>query len=283
MLLIYHTPENFDRGLTTQMKSSLFEQQYYKIRNPKSKSKKVIATHIKEIIDTVSDYTTKQLREMDVLDVGSGQGNYCFELEGQVKSVVGCEPYDPAYKVALLEKKSLNSKVSFYNTAIEELKIRKKFDLILCLTVIEHMPNAKKSFRQIFQLLKQNGIIYLTAPNKLWPMESHYKLPFLSWLSLPLANFYVRMLGRAQFYEDSSYSKTYFGMKAFFDQFPYLYEFILPKNIDGDFMGCGSGNKFYKIMMRTGIFLISHFPIFWILAKGFIIIIKKNGRQFRIL
>lgn len=250
------------------------EQQYYKIRNPKSKTKRVIASHVKEIIQTVGDYTSKPLREMDVLDVGSGQGEYSFELGKKVKSVVGVEPYDSAYEIAV-QSVYPRLKVKFFNVPVEDLKIDKKFDLIISLTVIEHMSNAQKSFEQIFKLLKKGGVIYLTAPNKLWPMESHYKLLFLSWLSLPLANLYVRLAGKANSYEDSYYSKTYFGMRSFFDKFPCEYRFVLPKNIAGAFMGCGSGGLFYRTIMRSGVFLIRKMPLFWIFSKGFIMIVKK--------
>ena len=258
------------------MTKLITEQQYYKIRNPKSKAKKVIASHVKEIFDTVRDFTTKPLKEMDVLDVGSGQGEYCFKIEEKTRSIIGVEPYKPAYEVAIEKQKSINSKVKFCNSTIEDLKIAKRFDLIICLTVIEHMPDAEKSFQKIFKLLKKDGVIYLTAPNKLWPLESHYKLLFLSWLPLSIANLYVRLVGRAYSYQDSSYSKTYFGMRSFFDQFPCEYKFVLPKNIDGAFLGCGSGRLFYRTIMKSGIFLIRRIPQFWIFSKGFIMIIIKD-------
>ncbi len=258
------------------MINDTFEQQYYKTRNPKSKSKKVISSHVNEILSVARTYIKKTTKEIDVLDVGSGQGEYSFELGKKVKSVVGVEPYKSAHEVAA--KNSIGHlKVKFFNIPVEDLKINKKFDLVICLTVIEHMPDAKKSFKKIFKLLKRDGIIYLTAPNKLWPLESHHKLLFLSWLPLPIANLYVKLTGKANSYQDSSYSKTYFGTRKFFDSFPCRYEFVLPKNLEGVFMGCGSGGRFYRFVMKTGILLIRKFSVFWLFSKGFIIVVRKEN------
>lgn len=254
-----------------------FEQQYYKTRNPVSKTKEVIKSHVEEVISSIYPYLKKPLKEVSVLDVGSGQGEYSFELAKHVKKVVGVEPYREPYEVSILGNMRSRSKIEFYNVPIEKFRSKEKFDLVLCLTVIEHMPNAEKSFQQIFKLLKRGGVIYLTAPNRLWPVESHYKLLFLSWLPAPLANLYMRLSGRGKSYTDSAYSKTYFGMRAFFEQFPCEYKFVLPKNIEGSFMGCGSSGPLHKMLVKIGVFLIREVPLFWVFSKGFIMIIQKRA------
>ena len=262
--------------MITNSKTPSFYQQYYKTRNPASKSREVISSHVREIINATSPHLRTPFHKVVMLDVGSAKGEYSFEFEKYVKRTVAVEPYAEPYKIAQHEKKILNSKVKFYNVPIENLYTNEKFDFVLCLTVIEHMPNAEESFKKIFSLLKIEGVIYLTAPNKLWPMESHYKLLFLSWLPLPLANFYMRLTGKGKSYEDSAYSKTYLGMRSFFNKFPCTYSFALPKNIDGAFMGCGSGGLLYKSLMKLGIYLIKNFPMFWFFSKGFIMVIKKS-------
>src|SRR5207249_8403516 len=102
-----------------------------------------------------------------VLDVGSGYGLYCFVLAPKVQKVVGVEPYKKAYDKAVKQNKFKN--VEFYNCLIEDYHNDEKFDLILNLSCIEHMPDADRSFWRMFALLKKGGYMYVTAPNKLWP------------------------------------------------------------------------------------------------------------------
>lgn len=208
--------------------------------------------------------------------MGSGYGEYSFEIEKYVKKVVGVEPFLPAFKKAISKKREIHSKVSFYNLPIEKFKTRQRYDLVISLTTMEHMPQAKKSFWHIFELMRKGAVIYLTAPNKLWPFEHHYRLLFLSWLPLGLADFYVRITGKGKSYKDSAYAKTYFGMKRFFDQFPCEYKFILPQNPDASYLGCGTQKGVYKIIKNLGIYLISKFSFFWIFSKGFIMLIRKT-------
>ena len=255
------------------------DQIYYRTRNPRSKTHPVISSHIKEILGVIN-IPLKTLKTFRILDVGSGQGEYCFEVEKYVKEVVGIEPFKPAFEKAIQLKNEKRSTVKFYNLPIEDYDDKRKFDLVLCLTVIEHMQNAEGSFQKIFSLMNDNAIMYLSAPNKLWPIESHYKLPFLSYLPLHLANLYMRLTRKGNSYLNSSFSKTYFGMKKFFNKFDCEYSFVLPQNINTPFMGCGSGGLPYKLLMKIGIFLIRRLPIFWALSKGFIMIIRRKSKDF---
>jgi len=251
-------------------------QTYYKTIDPRSLSPLIAKSLIKEVLFLVQKELDKPIKEISVLDVGSGYGGYAFEIEKQVKKVVGVEPFFPAYQKAIEQKRKIHSKIEFFNLPIENFKTRQKFDLVICLTTIEHMPEARKSFMQIFKLMRRGALIYLTAPNRLWPYEQHYRLPFLSWLPLSLANLYVRFTGRGKSYEDSAYSKTYFGMKKFFAQFPCECKFILPQDLDSPYLGCGVKGGFYDKSKKLGIWLIKTCPIFWIFSKGFILLIRKK-------
>lgn len=256
--------------------NSIIKQSYYKRRLSISKSGKVVNAHIKDILLSVKPLIDKPIKEIAVLDVGSGTGEYCFAMEKYVKTIVGVEPFTEAYLIAKKRAKQKKSKIVFYNDLIENFNTKHKFDLILCLTVIEHMPQAKDSFKNIFSVLRKSGTIYLTAPNKLWPYESHYKLYFLSWFPIGIANLYMRLAGRGTTYNDSAYSKSYFGMRSFFNQFKCEYKFILPYDSNGLFMSCGTGGAYYSFIKNLGINMIRKYPFFWFFSKGFIMVVKKN-------
>lgn len=236
----------------------------------------VIRATVEEVIKLAEKQTGKKIENMSVLDVGSGFGAYSFELEKHAKQVVGVEPDNHAYKVASEEAKRRKSKVKFYNMPIEAFSTKERFDLALSLTTIEHMPYAEESFRRVLSLLNKNGMIYLTAPNKLWIMEPHYSLPFLNWLPVSLANVYVRVMHKASSFKDSSYALSYFGMKKLFDKLPCEYSFYLPSP-EASYLGCGQDkDSIYKSMRNFGIALIKRYPIFWAISKGFILVVKKN-------
>ncbi len=42
----------------------------------------------------------------------------------------------------------------------------RSFEAITCLDVIEHVPEYRKALQQMFRVLKDNGVLFLTTPNK---------------------------------------------------------------------------------------------------------------------
>lgn len=224
------------------------------------------------VIDILNLCKFKNQKEISVLDVGSGFGKYSFALANKVKEVVGVEPFKQAFEISVKDNTYPN--VKFYYGLIEDFDSQQKFDLILSLTTIEHMPDAEKSFKKMFNLLKPGGFMYITAPNKLWPIECHYGLPFLSYLPLNVANQYLRICKKGDSYEDSSYSKTYQEMKKFLKQFNCEFRFVTP-DPNSSYLGCGNQNLFSKKFKKFGINLIRKYPFLWTFSKGFIILAKK--------
>src|SRR5579872_3982315 len=188
------------------MKLQNFEQQYFEFAG-KLVDQIVVKSTINEVLKIAENRLHKSPKQLKVLDVGSGFGLYSIEFSKYVNRVVGIEPVKEAYQYADKYKKNRKN-VFFYNMFIQEFQTNEKFDLAISLTTIEHMPEAEIDMQKVLSLLKPGGILYLTAPNKLWPVEAHYNLPFLSYLPLPLANIYLKMSRRGTSYEDSSYSKT---------------------------------------------------------------------------
>jgi len=238
--------------------------------------KAIVDGAIEDILYFAKKELKVPLKEATVLDVGCGSGGYVFGIEKYVKKVVGVEPYKPGYQQALENKKRFKSQAQFVNELIENYDTNERFDLVINLSCVEHMPRVEDSFKRVLSLMNKGGIIYLTAPNKWWPIEQHYKLPFLSMLPLPLANLYVRITGKADSYEDCSYFKSYFGMRKIFDALPCTYTFTLPHDINSAYIGIGNQSFHYKLLKNFGMFLINLSPLFWVISKGFIMVIRKT-------
>src|SRR6266851_3905240 len=73
----------------------------------------VIKATIEEVIALAEQRTKKKIKDMVVLDVGSGFGAYSFELEKYAKKVIGVEPDPYAYNIATKEAKARKSHVTF--------------------------------------------------------------------------------------------------------------------------------------------------------------------------
>ncbi len=60
--------------------------------------------------------------------------------------------------------------------------------------------------REIYRVLKTDGVCYFAGPNKFELIEPHYRLPFLSWLPRGLADCYMRISGKGSCYPEKPYS-----------------------------------------------------------------------------
>jgi len=83
----------------------------------------------------------------------------------------------------------------------------KSVDFLICNHLYEHVQEKARTafFQELRRVLVDDGAIYMTAGNKFQIIEPHYRLPFLSWLPLVLANLYLRVTGRG-----SDYSGVHF-------------------------------------------------------------------------
>jgi 2-polyprenyl-3-methyl-5-hydroxy-6-metoxy-1,4-benzoquinol methylase len=75
------------------------------------------------------------------------------------------------------------------------------FDVVTCAHVYEHVPNSTALLAEIHRLLRQGGVCFFSATNRIRLIEPHYgRLPLLSLLPRPLAHCYLRLLGRSDHY-----------------------------------------------------------------------------------
>lgn len=91
------------------------------------------------------------------------------------------------------------------------------FDVITCVHVYEHVPDAHKLMGEIHRLLRPGGICYFAAANRLSFMEPHYRLPLLSVMPKLFAHYYLRILKRGRFYYENHL--TYWGLRGLVAEF----------------------------------------------------------------
>lgn len=179
------------------------------------------------IIKTLEHFFGKEnLRKLTLLDAGSSTGIIDNILANYFRRVIGVDIDKRA--VWFAEKKFRKKNLEFRVEDVMSLSFaNNSFDVVICAQVYEHVPNANRLFSEIYRVLKPQGVCYFAALNRLWPMEPHYYLPFLSWLPKPIANFYVKILrGVDKYYETP---KTYWELKKLtknFDRIDYTQKIL---------------------------------------------------------
>ena len=80
------------------------------------------------------------------------------------------------------------------------------FDVVVCTQIYEHVPDARRMFREIFRVLKPGGFCYFSGNNRLMLMEPHYRLPLLSVIPRSLAHRYLRLAGKGDHYHEMHFT-----------------------------------------------------------------------------
>jgi len=133
-----------------------------------------------------------------ILDVGTGSGHiaaFFAEAAGPAGRVAAVDRVNQLRVPGVNYQQAEGTQIPFDDGS---------FDIAITNHVIEHVgerPAQLDHLREIQRVLKPGGLVYLAVPNRWSVMEHHFKLPFLSWLPLPLASAYIRLMGRGTHYD----------------------------------------------------------------------------------
>lgn len=99
-----------------------------------------------------------------LLDIGSGYGYFLNKARKYFKFTIGIEPSFNLYESSI-KKFNLNLKNQDFKNYYK-LNKKNKFDAIVLIHVIEHIQKPKEFLKDILNLLKINGVLYIETPNK---------------------------------------------------------------------------------------------------------------------
>jgi len=228
------------------------------------------STFARQILDTTAHLRgSKDVAELDILDVGCGYADTARELARLCHSVTGIEPS------AQLAHRAQGAASSVPNlivrqTDIVDLERTPRFDLVVMDNVYEHLPDQPDALSVMSSVLRPGGTFFLLTPNRLWPIEAHYRLPFLSYLPLSVANRYLRLSRRGSDYSDASYARSTFTLTRQLNATPKIdWAFTLPASRDAM-----SAMPFHY---RLGIRLISRYPALWTFSKALLVVGRKRA------
>lgn len=136
-----------------------------------------------------------------VLDMASGCGTFLLYGLHNEYDVWGIEPEE--WKREYFRKKVIASKYPekyLYRVVAgvgEALPFENEsFDLVTTYQTLEHVSDVNRCIQEMLRVLKQEGILYVKAPDYNCFFEPHYRVPFLPKMNKKLASVYLKLIRR---------------------------------------------------------------------------------------
>lgn len=149
-----------------QKNSKLVHEIYHKATK---KQVKIIRSNnftYRHILKYLNKYIPEKSTK-EILDIGSGAGSLSFYLAARGNHVIGIDISTKAIEESKKSSKILNLKnISFLRASFPDTRdLGKKFDAVIFTEVIEHLEDDKLALRRINELLKKNGLLFLSTPS----------------------------------------------------------------------------------------------------------------------
>jgi 2-polyprenyl-3-methyl-5-hydroxy-6-metoxy-1,4-benzoquinol methylase len=226
----------------------------------------------RQALSTVASVVPIDPTRLDVLDVGSGYGYTTAELARSCRTAIGIEPSADLYHAATRLRDELAlPNLSFRHQSVYELEDKSAYDLVVLDNVLEHLPDQNEALRRISDAMRPGAVLYILVPNKLWPIEPHYRLLFLGYLPISLANRYLRSMRRGTDYTAASYAPTYGSLRRMLAKRPELqFRFVLPADIS-------LAQKGSSLLYRGGVRAIAAWPLLWWISKALLVVAVKKS------
>jgi len=108
----------------------------------------------------------KPLDKINILDIGCGGGLLSEPMTRLGANVTGIDASGKNINIAKHHAKKNNLKINYICSSPEKLKIKKKFDVILNMEIVEHVDDINFFINSCSKLLKKNGLMFVATLNK---------------------------------------------------------------------------------------------------------------------
>ncbi len=109
------------------------------------------------------------LKGLSVLDVGCGGGLVSEPLSRLGAAVTGIDPTEETIAVARAHAKAQGLTIDYRAMTVEEVRSAgQQFDAVVCLEVIEHVPDVGAFLKTLADLIRPGGILVLSTLNRTW-------------------------------------------------------------------------------------------------------------------
>ncbi|MFQ5603663.1 MAG: class I SAM-dependent methyltransferase [bacterium] len=141
------------------------------------------------------------LKSRTILDIGCGEGGTACALAARGARVRAID-FNPA-RVKKLQNQLNPPNLTVELGHAEKLKASNAcFDVIILQDVLEHLPHPEKAVSEMCRVLKPNGLLYLSTPNRWSPFnflsDPHWNLPMVSALSRKWVKIFITQIVRRE-------------------------------------------------------------------------------------
>ena len=108
------------------------------------------------------------LENKSLIDVGCGGGLLCENLTSKNTKVKGIDMSNEAIEIAKAHQSLNNLNINYQKISLEELikESKKKYDVLTCLELIEHVPNPEKLIQDCIKITKKNSELFFSTLNR---------------------------------------------------------------------------------------------------------------------
>ena len=108
----------------------------------------------------------KPLEKINILDIGCGGGLLSEPMTRLGAKVTGIDASDKNIQIAKLHAKKSKLNINYLCSSPEKIKVKKKFDVILNMEIIEHVEDINFFLKSCSKLLKKDGLMFVATLNK---------------------------------------------------------------------------------------------------------------------
>jgi len=109
---------------------------------------------------------SKPLKNIELLDIGCGGGLLSEPMCRLGAKVTGIDASQKNIYVASYHSKKNKLKINYLCSSPENIKLKKKFDVILNMEVVEHVDDLNLFLKKSSLMLKKNGLMFISTLNK---------------------------------------------------------------------------------------------------------------------
>jgi len=117
-----------------------------------------------------TDYVRKfvELKGKKVLDVGCGGGVFSESMAANGADVTAIDLAQESLEVAKLHLYESHMKINYKNQSVEDFAIENPdtFDVIVCMEMLEHVPDPQSIIEACSKILKAGGWLFLSTINR---------------------------------------------------------------------------------------------------------------------
>ena len=108
----------------------------------------------------------KSIKSLNILDIGCGGGILCEPLARLGANVTGIDENKKAILVAREHAKKMNLKINYKLGNITDINFQKKFDVITCMEVLEHVDSVDLLIKKSRESLNSGGFFVGSTINQ---------------------------------------------------------------------------------------------------------------------